>query len=123
MVQYDKIDYGGYNMVTTDYSKKEVWRQILSTTLGNYIFMEKRLNNKITKKRLSDFFSYEWIVMTVVIVVAIFLWEMLFSAIAVKPTTGQNFKYYIDKNIVCPRNDTFKSGLINKNTACTFIID
>lgn len=74
------------------------------------------MNNKITKKRLSDFFSYEWIIMTVVIVVAIFLWEMLFSAIAVKPTTGQNFKYYIDKNIVCPRNDTFKSGLISQKT-------
>ncbi len=38
-------------MATTDYSKKDVWRQIFSTTLNNYIFMEKRLSNN---KKLSE---------------------------------------------------------------------
>ncbi len=70
------------------------------------------MNNKITKQRLSNVFSYEWLIMVVVIVVAIFLWEILFSAVAVSPTTGQHYKYYIDKNIVCPRKDAFKNQLI-----------
>ena len=38
-------------MSTTDYTNKDVWRKICSTTLSNYINMEKRLSDN---KRISN---------------------------------------------------------------------
>ena len=57
------------------------------------------MDNKITRKRFADFLSYEWIVITVIILVAIFLWEVVFTLIAVKPTDGQRFKILYDEGV------------------------
>lgn len=57
------------------------------------------MDNKITKKRFADFLSYDWILITVIIVVAILVWEILFTVIAVKPTRGQSFKILYDEGV------------------------
>ena len=57
------------------------------------------MDNKITKRRLSDFLSYEWILMTVIAVVAVILLELLYTMAGVRLTTGQQFKYFFDQSI------------------------
>ncbi len=54
------------------------------------------MDNKLTKKRLSDFLAYEWITMIIVIVVAVVVWEFVYTVASVRLTVGQNFKYYYD---------------------------
>lgn len=57
------------------------------------------MDNKITKRRLSDFLSYEWIIMVIIAVIAIIVWEFAYTVGAVRLTTGQHFKYYFDETI------------------------
>lgn len=57
------------------------------------------MDNKITKKRLNDMFSYEWIAMLVVIIAVIFVWEVLFGIFSVKLSVGQQFKYFFDYEV------------------------
>ena len=58
---------------------------------------------RITKRRLSDFLAYEWIVIIALIVACVFAWEFVYSATAVRLTTGQKFKYYYDEGVI-PQN-------------------
>lgn len=62
------------------------------------------MDNKITKKRLSDFLSYEWILLIVVAIISIAFWEIAYTAGAVRLTPGQQFKYFYDQSIL-PEND------------------
>lgn len=57
------------------------------------------MDNKLTKKRLSDFLAYEWILTLIAAVAAIVLWELVYTVSAVRLTTGQSFKYYFDENV------------------------
>ena len=57
------------------------------------------MDNKLTKKRLSDFLAYEGILTLIVAVAAIVLWELVYTVSAVRLTTGQSFKYYFDENV------------------------
>ena len=57
------------------------------------------MDNKITKRRFFDFLSYEWILITVIILVAIFVWEVVFTLFSVKPTHGQRFKIIYDEGV------------------------
>ena len=57
------------------------------------------MDNKITKQRLFDFFSYEWIAIIIVAVVAMIFWELVYTIGAVRLTPGQQFKYYYDYSI------------------------
>ena len=57
------------------------------------------MDNKITKRRLSEFLSYEWIMMIIISVVAIIVWELIFTMTSVRLTVGQQFKYYYDQGI------------------------
>ena len=56
------------------------------------------MDNRITKKRLSDFLSYDWIIMIVAAVAVIILWELIYSIVATRLSVGQQFKYYIDED-------------------------
>lgn len=56
------------------------------------------MDSRITKKRLSDFLSYEWIVTIVFCVVAVLVWELIYSVSAVRLTVGQSYKIYFDTN-------------------------
>ena len=55
------------------------------------------MDNKLTKKRLSDFLAYEWILTIIIAVAAIVVWELVYTMSAVRLTVGQAFKYYYDE--------------------------
>ncbi len=55
------------------------------------------MDNKITKKRLSNFLSYEWILILIAIVGAILLWEFVYTVSSVRLTVGQSYKIFYDK--------------------------
>ncbi len=57
------------------------------------------MDNKITKSRISNFFSYEWIMLIAVAVVSIIVWELVYTVTAVRLTVGQEFKVYYDYGI------------------------
>ncbi|MBR0190377.1 MAG: hypothetical protein IJQ23_08355, partial [Clostridia bacterium] len=57
------------------------------------------MDNKLTKRRLSDFLAYEWILMIIVAVAAILVLELAYTMAATRLSTGQQFKYYLDEDI------------------------
>lgn len=57
------------------------------------------MDNKITRTRLGDFFSYEWVRIIIFSLVAIFVWELVFTITGVTLTTGQQFKVLYDTNL------------------------
>lgn len=57
------------------------------------------MDNKITKRRLSDFLAYEWILMIVIAVVAILVWELVYTMAGVRLSVGQQFKFYFDETV------------------------
>ena len=57
------------------------------------------MDNRITRTRLHNFLSYEWIMMIIVCAVAIFVWEFAYTVGAVRLTVGQHFKFYYDQSI------------------------
>ena len=57
------------------------------------------MDNKITKKRVSEFIGYEIVILVALLLVALFVFEFLYGWIATQPTTGQYFKFYYDENI------------------------
>ena len=61
------------------------------------------MDNKVTKRRLSNFLAYEWILVVVVVIAAIFVWELIYSITGVGLTVGQRFNYYYDTEL--QRND------------------
>ena len=74
------------------------------------------MDNRITRKRLSDLLSYEWIMMIIICVISIVVWELAYTVGSVKLTAGQNFRYYFDYTIYPASNSEFKRELIYKNT-------
>lgn len=57
------------------------------------------MDNKLTKKRLSDFLAYEWILALVVAVAAIIAMELIYTVSAARLSTGQQFKFYLDEDL------------------------
>lgn len=57
------------------------------------------MDNKITKRRLSDFFSYEWIAILAVIIAVIIVWEVVYTMLGVKLTYGQKFCITYDEYV------------------------
>ncbi len=64
------------------------------------------MDNKITKKRLSDFLAYEWILMIFLCAIAIVVWELIYTVSAVRLSVGQDYKFFYDKNMVYGDNYT-----------------
>ena len=52
------------------------------------------MDAKITKRRLSEMLQYDWVKIIGMIVVAVVVWELIFTVSAVRVKTGQNFKVY-----------------------------
>lgn len=59
----------------------------------------KFMDNRLTKRRLSDFLAYEWIIALVVIAAAILVMELIYTTTAARLSTGQLFKYYFDEEL------------------------
>ena len=57
------------------------------------------MDNKITKKRLYNVISYDWVKMILISLAGILLFSYIFSLTSVKLAPGQQFKYYIDQNL------------------------
>ena len=74
------------------------------------------MDSKITKSRLSNFLSYEWILMIVVAVLAIFGWELIYTTAAVRISDGQKFVYYYDKGVSGLNPKTFDEMLDDNDT-------
>ncbi|MBP5467485.1 MAG: hypothetical protein J6Y43_08000 [Clostridia bacterium] len=80
------------------------------------------MENRLTKKRLSDFLAYEWIWVIVAILSAIVLFEVIYTGIAVKPNKGQIFKYYYDENVYSGNDKAFltMTGYGTENSIFSF---
>ncbi len=74
------------------------------------------MDNRLTKRRLSDLLSYEWIFIIVVCAICIILWELVYSIGSVKLTAGQRFGYYYDYTVYGADNAGFMREISNKNT-------
>ena len=57
------------------------------------------MDNKITRSRLSNYLSYEWIFVILISLASLLVWELIYTVSAVRLTAGQQFKYYYDQNI------------------------
>lgn len=57
------------------------------------------MDSKITKKRLSGFMAYEWIVTLIVAILIIVLWDLFYTVAKVQLTPGQHFKVYLDTGV------------------------
>ncbi len=64
------------------------------------------MDNRITKKRLSDFLAYEWILIIFLCAIAIIAWELIYTVSAVRLSVGQDYKFFYDKNMVYGENYT-----------------
>ncbi len=67
------------------------------------------MDNRITKKRLSNFLAYEWILILVIAVLAIFGWELVYSFAEVNVTYAQTFKYFYDTNMNISNDQAFQN--------------
>lgn len=74
------------------------------------------MDNRITKTRLGDFLSYEWIIMILITVLAIVGFEFLYIVSGVRLTTGQTFCYYYDENVSGVNDISFLNTITTTNT-------
>jgi hypothetical protein len=58
------------------------------------------MDAKITKKRLNDLLSYDWIKIIALIIAGIVLWSLIFTMTAVRLTVGQHFKIFLYYDII-----------------------
>ena len=63
------------------------------------------MDNRLTKRRLSDFLAYEWILTIVAAVAAIIVLELIYTVAATRLSTGQQFKFYFDDMIFSGSSD------------------
>lgn len=66
------------------------------------------MDNKITKNRLSNFLSYEWILILIIIFVGIIFFDGIYTIFGVRTTTGQYFKVYYDQNFSLSYDSSLK---------------
>ncbi len=74
------------------------------------------MDNRLTKTRLSDLLSYEWIFMIIICIVSIVFWELMYDVGSVKLTAGQDFKFYYDYTITPFANGELRREISGKNT-------
>ena len=57
------------------------------------------MDNRITKKRLSNLFSYDWIFVIVLCLIVVFVAEFFYAFLGVKLSAGQKFRWFYDEGI------------------------
>lgn len=57
------------------------------------------MDNKITKRRLRDYLSYEWGLVAIILVVCILMWDFVFGICSTPLTVGQEYGIFIDKTV------------------------
>ncbi|MBE5736895.1 MAG: hypothetical protein E7348_00640 [Clostridiales bacterium] len=73
------------------------------------------MDNRITKKRLQDLLSYDWLKAVLIVLGVIIAWEFIYSVASVKLTAGQEFKVFFDQNIYHVDSDNIVGTLKDKN--------
>ncbi len=81
------------------------------------------MDNRITKRRLSDFLAYEWIAMIIVAVLSMLLWEFVYGIGSVKLTPGQQFKFFYDQNVSSNGEDKLYQLMDNKKALSYDILE
>lgn len=81
------------------------------------------MDNKLTKRRFSDFISYEWILMIFVSAIMIIVWEFAYTVGSVRLTVGQEFKYYYDQTISSATSEDFYSLITGEDTFSYDVIE
>ena len=77
------------------------------------------MDNRITKKRLGEMLSYDWLKIVVIAVVAVILVEVLFGVFGVKVSSGQKFEIILYNNVDSSGADRLKT-LVKKEEALSF---
>ena len=72
------------------------------------------MDNKITKKRLFDFLSYEWIAVIIVVVLSIIAWELIYGITRVQVTPGQDFRVFYDVGLDNSQGEALNNYLYRK---------
>ena len=57
------------------------------------------MDNKITKKRISNLISYDWIFIIVLCLIVVLVAEFLYAFLSVKLSPGQKFRWFYDDGI------------------------
>jgi len=57
------------------------------------------MDTKISKKRLNDLLSYDWIKIIALVIAGIVLWSLIFTMSAVRLSVGQQFKIFINYDV------------------------
>ncbi len=73
------------------------------------------MDNKITKNRISEFLSYDWLKSIFIILAVIIAWEFIYAFTSVKLTAGQDFKIFFDQNVLELDANGLKTKLKNNS--------
>ena len=77
------------------------------------------MDNKITKKRLAEMLSYDWIKVILFCILFVILFEVILGAFSVKITPGQRFEIILYNNINSSGSDKTRN-LLAKEEALSF---
>lgn len=81
------------------------------------------MDNRITKKRLNDMLSYEWILIVAISVAIVIVWELIFSVLSVKLTVGQQFKCLYDYEVDYAGSEKLSKDLFEQDVLSPFVIE
>ena len=74
------------------------------------------MDNKITKSRLHNLFSYKWITIFFVVALAIAALTVVYGAIGEKLTMGQRFFFYFDAETSAYNSDSLRKIVDEEKT-------
>lgn len=73
------------------------------------------MDNKITKRRLSDMLSYDWIFILVVVVIACVAWSLIYTMAGVRLSVGQTFNIQYYYSVNASKSKQLTSDLTDRN--------
>ena len=73
------------------------------------------MDNKITKRRLSNMLSYDWIFILVVVVVACVAWSLIYTMAGVRLSAGQTFNIQYYYTVSASKSGELADDLEEKN--------
>ena len=73
------------------------------------------MDNKITKRRLSNMLSYDWIFILVVVVVACVAWSLIYTMACVRLSAGQTFNIQYYYTVSASKSGELADDLEEKN--------
>lgn len=82
------------------------------------------MDTKITKKRLNDHLSYDWVKYVAIIAATVFLFWMMYDMGAKKPNTAQSFEMYVlNATVVAKKEDKLNEDLMRAMRADDVVYD